>query len=305
MAEGESTTVALLGTGIMGSAMARNAARAGLAVRAWSRPLSDAERLAGDGVAVAGTAAGATSGAQLVVTMVPDAEAIESFATGDDGFLAAMGPGAIWIQCSTVGVAPADRLVALAVKHGVTIVDAPVLGSKEPAERGELVMLASGDDEAIDRCSPFFEAIARRVLRLGPAGQGSRMKMVTNGWIMSSVAAIAEAMALAEALDLDSRLFPDAIAGTPMDMGYAQTKGRMIADRRYPVQMTLGNGAKDARLVRETAWTHGLPARIIAATAELMQAAVRDGWADEDMAAAFHAAVADPAHPTTPGDPSP
>jgi 3-hydroxyisobutyrate dehydrogenase len=224
--------------------------------------------------------------------MVPDAPAIESFAGGDDGFLEAMEKGAVWLQTSTVGAAPADRLIALAAEHGVAIVDAPVLGSKEPAERGEIVMLASGEDQHLDLCEPFFDAVARRVLRLGAAGNGSRLKMVTNGWIMSAVAAIAEAMALAEAFGLEPRSFMAAIAGTPMDMGYAQIKGGMIADGVYPVQMTLANGAKDAHLALEAARALGLPARVIAAAAELMAAARELGWAGDDMAAAYNAAVA-------------
>jgi 3-hydroxyisobutyrate dehydrogenase len=282
----------VLGTGVMGSAMALNAVRAGMDVRAWSRPLADAERLADAGVQVAATPAGAVAGARLVVTMVPDARAIESFASGPDGFLDAMEPGAVWIQSSTVGVEPADRLIALAAEHGVTIVDAPVLGSKEPAERGELVMLASGEPEALERCEPFFSVVAQRVLDLGPAGAGSRLKMVTNGWIMSAVAAIAESMALAEALGLDGRRFLEALEGMPMDMGYAHIKGGMIADRKFPVQMTLANAAKDASLAHDAARAQGLPARVIGAAADLMAAAAAGGWADEDMAAAFHAAVA-------------
>jgi 3-hydroxyisobutyrate dehydrogenase len=278
----------------MGSAMARNAARAGLAVRAWSRPLDDARPLAGDGITVAETAAAATSGAELVVTMVPDADAIDSFGSGPDGFLEAMDPDAVWIQSSTVGVDPADRLIAEAHEHRRTIVDAPVLGSKDPAERGELVILASGEPEALARCSPFFAAVARRVLVVGPAGAGSRMKIVANAWIMSAVAAIAEAFALAEALGLDGRMFLDAIEGTPMDMGYAQIKGRMIAARSYPVQMTLANGVKDARLALRAARDRRLPARVIGAVTELMETAAGDGWAAQDMAAAFHAATADP-----------
>jgi 3-hydroxyisobutyrate dehydrogenase len=286
------TTVAILGTGVMGSAMARNAARAGLTVRAWSRPLEDAERLAGDGIVVAPTAAAASAGAELVVTMVPDADAIESFSYGQEGFLDAMGPDAIWVQSSTVGVEPADRLIDVANQYGVTIVDAPVLGTKEPAERGELVMLASGDEQAIARCSQLFDAVARRVLYLGPAGSGSRMKMVTNDWIVSAVAAIAESMALAEALGLDGRRFLEAIDGAPVNMAYAQIKGGMMAQRDYPVQMTLANGLKDARLALAAARAQGLPARVIAAAAEVMDAAVSAGWSAHDMAAAFQGAVA-------------
>jgi 3-hydroxyisobutyrate dehydrogenase len=286
------TGVAFLGTGVMGSAMARRAAGAGLGVTAWSRPLSDAEPLADDGITVHPPTAAATEGADLVVTMVPDADAIESFAHGPDGFLTWIEADAVWVQCSTVGVEGADRLTALAERHGVNIVDAPVLGSKDPAERGELIMLASGSDAALVRCAPLFDAIAGDVLRLGPVGQGSRMKMVTNTWIMATVASLAESMALAEGLGLDGRLFLQAIEDTAMDQDYAQSKGGMIAARNYPVQMSLDNGVKDARLALAAARQAGLPGRVIAAAAELMQEAADAGHGGDDMAAAFHAAVA-------------
>lgn len=283
-------TVAFLGTGIMGSAMARNAAAAGLPVRGWSIPLADAERLAEERVEVRPSAAEAVADADLVVTVVPDARAIESFAIGNDGFLDAMSPEAIWIQCSTVGVEPADRLVQLAAEHGATIVDAPLLGSQGPAERAELVMLASGEEEAIERCEPLFDAISRRVVRLGKAGNGSRMKMVTNGWIMSSVAAVAEAMALADALGLDGSHFLGAIADSALDMGYAQTKGSMMLAGEFPAQMRLANGAKDARLATAAHHGAGIEGRVVGAAADLMARGVELGHADEDMAAAFFAA---------------
>lgn len=284
------SNVAILGTGIMGSAMARNALAHGMTVHGWSVPLSDAERLAAEGVVVHRTAADAAAAAELVVTMVPDANAILSFATGPDGFLDALAPGAIWIQCSTVGVAPADRLAALAAEHEVTFVDAPVLGSAEPAARGELVILASGEDAALDRCARFFDAVGRRVLRLGAAGAGSRMKIVTNNWIMSAVAAIAETMALAEALGLNGADFIAAVEGTPLDMGYIESKGGMIVRDEFPAQMRLANGAKDARLALEAARAAGLPARVTAAAEELMRTGCELGHADDDMAAAVFAA---------------
>ncbi|MGH2938434.1 MAG: NAD(P)-dependent oxidoreductase [Solirubrobacterales bacterium] len=287
----DSPTVAFLGTGIMGSAMARNAAKEGLRVRGWSVPYADAERLADDGVEPCPTAAAATAGADLVVTVVPDAKAVESFATGADGFLTALEEDAVWIQCSTVGVAGADRLVALADEHRVTIVDAPLLGSKEPAQEGQLIMLSSGEEAAIDRCEPLFDAISRRVVRLGAAGNGSRMKMVTNGWIMTTVAATGEAMALAGAFGIDGMGFLEGIEGTALDNGYAQIKGRMILDDAFPPAMRLVNGAKDARLVTEAAREAGLPAGVIGAVAELMQRGVELGHPDEDMAAAYFAAA--------------
>jgi 3-hydroxyisobutyrate dehydrogenase len=230
--------------------------------------------------------------ADIVVTMVPDAEAIKSFATGDDGFLPAMGSSAVWLQSSTVGVAPADELIAMAAQHAVAIVDAPVLGSREPAERGQLVVLASGEDDAISKCDPFFQTVSRRVLRLGPAGMGSRMKMVANHWIMGAVAALAETMALAAGLGVDANTFLGALEGTQMDMGYAQIKGRMMIARRYPPQGNLAIASKDARLAHAAAADLGLPARLSAAAADLMAAAVQLRGGGEDMAAAFEAALA-------------
>lgn len=288
---GTPPTVAFLGTGIMGAAMARNAAAAGLRVRGWSVPLADAKRLESDGIEPFATAAAASSGADIVVTVVPDAAAIESFALGEDGFIPALGEAAIWVQCSTVGAAPADRLVALAAEHGVTIVDAPLLGSRLPAERAELIVLASGEEAAIDRCRPLFGAVSRRVVRLGRAGNGSRMKMVTNGWIMTTVAATAEAMALAEALGVPGKGFLEAIEGTALDNGYAQSKGRMVLEGAYPPAMRLVNGAKDARLVSEATREAGLRGLVIGAAAELMTHGLELGHGDEDMGAAYFAAI--------------
>jgi 3-hydroxyisobutyrate dehydrogenase len=288
------TNVAVLGTGVMGGAIARRLAQAGMAVRGWSVPIEDAEALRADGVDVAETAAAAVAGASVVITMAPNADAIESFADGPDGFLPAMHEHAVWLQMSTVGVAPADRLIALARSNGVRIVDSPVLGSKEPAERGELLMLCSGKDDEIDLCEPLFSVLGRRVFRLGPAGAGSRMKMVTNHWIMAAVGGLAETMALATALDVDGSRFLAALEGTQMDMGYAQVKGRMMLERSYPTHGNLANGEKDARLAHEAARDAKLPGRISGAVAELMSAALAIRPATDDMAAAYEAAIGMP-----------
>lgn len=283
--------VAVLGTGVMGGAMARRGVAAGLAVTGWSVPLTDAERLTAAGVALAKTPDAAVADADLVVTMAPDAEATESFATGRAGFLETMRPDAIWVQSSTVGVAGADRLVGLAADHGVSIVDAPVLGSRGPVERGELIVLASGEGPDVDRCRPWFDAISKRVMRVGPAGNGSRLKIVINHWIMCAVASLAETMALAEGLGIPGEEFIRAIEGSEVDMGYAHIKGAMMIERSYPVQGNLTNGVKDARLAREAAEELGLPALVGGASAQLFAHAIelRDGLS-EDMAAAFEVA---------------
>lgn len=270
--------------------MARRAAGAGMRVAAWSLPLDHARRLQHGAVRVAETARDAASGADVVVTMAPDADAIEGFATGEHGFLPAAS-AAVWAQCATVGLDGCDRLAALAAEAGVAFVDSPVLGTKEPAERGELVVLASGPDEALGRCAPFFDAIGIRTLQLGTAGAATRLKLVTNDWIVGTVAVLAETMALAEAMDVDGSVFLDAIGGSAVDMGYAQVKGRMMLGGAYPASMPLAHAAKDARLAAEAAHRHGLEHAVTRAAAELLEYAATRGDPTEDMAAAFRAAA--------------
>jgi 3-hydroxyisobutyrate dehydrogenase len=156
--------------------------------------------------------------------------------------------------------------------------------------------MASGDDAAIDRCAPLLSVISRRVLRVGRAGMGSRLKMVTNHWIMGCVATLAETFALADGLDLDGALFLEALRGTEIDMGYAHIKGAMMLKRAYPAQGNLAIAEKDARLANLAARGAGLPARVSAAAAELMAAAVELRGGAEDMAAAFEAAMRHPAY---------
>jgi 3-hydroxyisobutyrate dehydrogenase len=281
--------IAVLGTGIMGGAMARRAAAASLHVTAWSHPLEDARALEPDGVSVAETAREASTGADLVVTMAPAADAIASFATGAQGFLGARPE--IWVQSATVGLDGCERLAALAREAGVAFVDAPVLGTREPAELGELVVLGSGPEEALRRCTPYFDAIGTRTLRLGPAGAGTRLKLVANDWIVGATALLAETMALADALGVDGELFLDAIAGSAVDMGYAQVKGRMMLERSYPVSMPLAHAAKDARLAAAAADRHGLEHAVTRAAAALLERAAAEGDPRDDMAAAFRVAA--------------
>src|SRR4029077_19301451 len=115
--------------------------------------------------------------AAIVVTMVTDTDAVISIAR-DEGMLAALAPGAIWVQMSTIGVAGIERVAAMvdAERPDVTLLDAPVSGSKEPAEQGQLTIFASGPEEARVRVTPLFDALGQRTFWVGPVGNGSRLK---------------------------------------------------------------------------------------------------------------------------------
>lgn len=278
--------VAVLGTGTMGAPMARHMAeRAFREVRVWNRTAEKARALEEAGCTVADSIEDAVSGAGAVVTMLTDGDAVLDVL---DQALPQMEAGTFLVQTSTVGVAATEAIAARAQERGVVLVDAPVVGTREPAEKGKLVVLASGPDDAIDRCGGIFEAIGLKTFRLGEAGAGTRLKLVVNTWVLSLTQSLAETLSLAEALGLDPRQFLFAIAGGPLDAKYAHTKGNAMADRAFdPPSFALDLAHKDVGLVLEAAGRHGLELPVVTAVAAQMAAAIEAGHGGEDMAATF------------------
>jgi 3-hydroxyisobutyrate dehydrogenase len=277
-------TVAVLGTGLMGEPIARNLARAGLAVRAWNRTRAKADPLAKDGVTVCGEPAEAVAGADVVITMLLDGPAVERVMADT---LPAMAEGAVWAQMSTVG-ADSDRLAAMAAEHGVPYVDCPVLGTRKPAEDGALVILASS---ALDgRLKRVFEAIGSRTVDAGEGTAPSRLKLVVNSWVLALTAAVGEANALAEAFGLDPKLFLEAIAGGAVDSPYARTKSGAITAGELSPSFKTSAAVKDARLVTAAARDAGANLRVAEAVRDQLTRAAELGHGDEDMAAVYFAA---------------
>jgi 3-hydroxyisobutyrate dehydrogenase len=281
----------------MGLPMARNIAKAGIEVRAWNRSREKAEPLAEDGIEVLDTAAEAASGANVILTILTEAEAVISTMEGPDGVLAGAEDGAIWLQMTTVGIEGTERCATLADEHGLTLVDAPVVGTKQPAEQGKLTVLASGPADALETCEPIFDSIGQKTIRLGEAGTGTRMKLVINAWLLSLVEGLAETIAFAEGIDIDPAQFLETIAGGPVDNPYAQMKGKMMIERSFEPAFKLGLAAKDARLVIEAAERHDLDLPMLEAIrAQLAHAAEEHG--DKDMAATYLASASrQPARP--------
>ncbi|GAB2966905.1 NAD(P)-dependent oxidoreductase [Amycolatopsis acidiphila] len=276
------TTVAVLGTGIMGGPMAANLAAAGLKVRAWNRSREKAEQV--DGAEVADTPADAVAGADFVLTMLADGPTVHEVA---GGALEAVPGDAVWLQTSTVGVEWTGKLAALAEKAGVAFVDAPVLGTKQPAEQGKLVVLASGPDELKDRCAPVFDAIGGRTMWVGPAGAGSKLKLVANAWVLALTNATAESVSLAEQLGVDPELFLESISGGSLDVPYAHLKGGAMISREFPLSFATRHAAKDAQLVLDAAGD-ALDLGGVRAALGHLKAAMDAGHADEDMATLYY-----------------
>jgi 3-hydroxyisobutyrate dehydrogenase len=243
--------VAVLGMGTMGAAMARSLLRAGFGVTVWNRSADKCAPLADAGANVAADPAAAVRSADVVLTMLFDSRAVEEVAAE---FLPAMRPGAIWMQSSTIGAAGMREAGAAAAANQVAIVDAPVLGTKDPAEHAALTVLASGAPHALAALRPVFEAIGSRTIVVGDSlGAASDLKLVCNSWVASLTAGTGQALALARRFGLDPALFFDAISGSASDSAYARVKGTAILEGNRAPQFALDGLLKDLRLAQASA----------------------------------------------------
>ena len=226
---------AVLGTGIMGAAMARSLAREGHEVRVWNRTPGRADAVAdsadGGGITAHREIADALSGCEVVVTMLYDADSVLEIV---DEVVAGLGPETVWLQCSTVGPAGIARIAEAAGPVRDRLVDAPVLGTRQPAEAGNLIVLVSGPAPAVERAQPVLDAVGARTLRVADTvGPASALKLASNSWVASINAATAQALGLTEALGLEPGLVLEAIKGGASDSACAQMKGPMMADRTW------------------------------------------------------------------------
>jgi 3-hydroxyisobutyrate dehydrogenase len=246
--------VAVLGAGsTMGLPMARNIARSGMKVRGWNRTIEKASSLEDDGVQVCDTPRDAAAGANVILTMLADGDAVIDAV---EHAIDEASDNVLWLQMSTIGEAATDRCAEVAQSHSLTLIDAPVLGTKQPAEDGKLVVLASGPADARPRVQPIFDAVGQKTIWVGEAGAGTRLKMVANSWVLTVTEGTAETIALAEGLGLDPQLFLDAVEGGALDLPYLRMKGKAIIGRDFEASFRLRLAAKDARLIEESAQRH-------------------------------------------------
>jgi len=273
--------VAVLGIGTMGHGMAISALRAGIPTIVWNREPEATRDLAGLGAEVAESAADAARRAAIVVTMVTDTDAVVSIAS-DQGMLAAVSPGGIWVQMSTIGVAGIERVAAMVddQRPDVTLVDAPVSGSKEPAEKGQLTIFASGPDEVRSRVAPLFDALGQRTIWVGPVGTGTRVKIVNNTWLAFASEGVAASVALARRLGLEAETVVDALGGGPLMSPWQSAKLQRIAKGDFSAQFALSLALKDVHLALQAADNR---LAVLACLADEWQQRVDRGLGDQDL----------------------
>jgi 3-hydroxyisobutyrate dehydrogenase len=279
--------VAVLGTGTMGSPIARNIAKGGFSVRVWNRTRKRAGPLVDAGVTIADIAADAVRDVDVIVTMLTDGDAVletmEAAAAG-------LRPGTIWAQMSTVAAKAVPVLVRFANQHQLVFIDAPVQGSRQPAEQGQLVVIAASSSAVRPMIEPVFSALGKRTVWVSEessSGAATRLKLALNHYAFGLTHAIAESLAMAKTLNVDPRFVIDVVSGGPMDSGYFQLKGASILKADFAPSFTIRNAVKDARLIAEAARDAGLQADVAEASLRRFERALAAGHGDKDMAASF------------------
>jgi 3-hydroxyisobutyrate dehydrogenase len=277
--------VAVIGAGIMGSAMTRNLVVAGVNTRVWDRSPAATVPLAAAGAVVAPSAREAARDADVAITMLPTADAVESVIFGD-GVADAFADGCVWAQMGTIGVEATRRIAGrlAARRPGVMFVDAPVSGSKGPAEQGQLLILASGPAAAADTVRPVFDILGRKTVWLGEAGQGSVVKLVVNAYMSILIEGVAETMELADRFGISHEQLADAIEGGPLDAPIADAKLHKMDRGDYAAEFPLEWALKDVDLAISAAGGQAPP--LLAALSRQWHTAVAAGHGRQDISAA-------------------
>jgi 3-hydroxyisobutyrate dehydrogenase len=282
-ADKQKVRVGLLGVGLMGSAMAHRLLDQGIEVVAWDRNPEKVAALVERGAGRGDEPAAVVRDADVVITMLPTAPIVLDVV---EPLLDDWPRETIWLQMSSVGASEADQLVELARAHDVTLVDAPVSGSTHPAKEGELTILASGPDSSRASVEPVFEVLGSRILWVGEAGMGSRLKMAANHWMIAMTAALAESMDLCEVMGLDQRQFIDLLDGGPLGSAYGLMKLNEMLAHDYPAGFPVRLALKDLELVREVEQGSKAAMPLLDVVYQRFLAADED-HADEDLAAVY------------------
>jgi 3-hydroxyisobutyrate dehydrogenase len=278
-------TISVLGAGVMGGAMAGRLLESGMDVAVWARHPASTAPLIERGATAFADAVDAVAKADVVITMLPTAEATRAEVI-EGPVLRAIPPGAVWAQMGTIGVVESERLAAEVhrLRPDVTFVDAPVSGSRVPAEAGQLLILASGPADAAGKLHPVFAALGRKTLWLGAAGAGSRMKLVLNTWLAFETEAAAEAAALTERFGLRPADLVSAMQGNALGSDYALAKLARINDEDYHLDFSLEWALKDLDLVVAQGGEDAAP--VAEAIAARWRDLVDEGWGRFDVSAA-------------------
>jgi 3-hydroxyisobutyrate dehydrogenase/glyoxylate/succinic semialdehyde reductase len=267
--------------------MASNLLAGGHELTVYNRTASKGDALIAKGAVRAATPRQAAAGAQVLFTMLAAPDAVESCVAGKNGFLQVMESHSIWIDCSTVNPSFAKRMAEKARRRGVRYVDAPVAGSKVPAEHGELTFLVGAEEEEITDVRPLLDLMGKRIIYGGEVGKGSSLKMVINLLLGQAAVAFSEAMALGQALGIPQTLLLDTIIGGPATAPFITSKRKKVESGRFDAEFPLRHMHKDLMLASDSAQESGAILLLGNVAREAFSLAVKNGMGDEDFSAIY------------------
>ncbi|MDA8493979.1 NAD(P)-dependent oxidoreductase [Kluyvera georgiana] len=276
--------VAVLGLGAMGHAFAANLLKKGFTVYGWNRTPGRGEDLQSHGLQLCNDAALAVADASVIIAMLTDGAATQAI-------IRAIAPscpqGASFCQMGTIGIQETAESIALlhALRPDMLYLDAPVSGTKAPAENAQILVMASGDQTRAGAAQQVFDAISRGTQWYGEAGNSQKMKLVINAWLIAMMQGIAESMQLAKQFGFTPDQLWETLEGGPLAAPYVKGKLEMIRKEDYTPQMQLQHALKDARLALENAPQGTMP--MMSDIAALWEKAAQNGLAERDLAAVY------------------
>ncbi|WP_022793063.1 NAD(P)-dependent oxidoreductase [Marinococcus halotolerans] len=279
--------VGFIGTGIMGSNMVKNLMDAGEKVTIYNRTKQKAQHLLDAGAGWRETPRELVSKVDVVFTMLSNPEAVEEIANSVDGLLAGETSRKIWVDMSTVNPGFTRQMAKTAKMKEMRLVDAPVSGSKGPAEKGELVFLAGGREEDVQKVQPLLEIMGKNVHYMGGTGSGSAMKMSVNLTLMHAMTSLSEGLHAAEGLGLDKEQALDVLLQVPTTAPAVAGKRDMLLSGSYETQFPLKHAYKDLHLLEESAYQAGISLPVTGSVREAYALAKQYGMGDEDFAAVY------------------
>lgn len=279
--------IAFIGLGIMGSRMARNLQKAGHDLKVYNRTKEKADELLKNGAQWADSPAEAGKEADIVFTMLENPEVVEELATGNEGFLNAMTEGSLWIDSSTVNPSFSKRMAGVATSKNIRFLDAPVSGSKKPAEEAQLLFLVGGEKEDFEKAKPLFDKMGKDAVHIGENGKGSAMKIMINQLLGQSMLAFSESLNLGMAMGIDKKMGLDILLKTPVTAPILDVFRYRIENNDYEPNFPLKHLQKDLHLFTETAYELGQPSPLTNTAKEVYGLAKHKKMADLDFAAVF------------------
>ncbi|PAE18133.1 hypothetical protein CHH91_01100 [Virgibacillus sp. 7505] len=279
--------IGFIGLGIMGQNMAANLLEKGEQLVVYNRTKEKAQALLDKGAVWADSPRKVGEQANIVFTMLTDPAAVQAVAYGEDGLFSGMQENSLWVDVSTVKPAFTKEMAEAARAHHIRFVDAPVSGSKAPAQQGKLHFLVGGDDQDVKEIAPLLEKMGQSIQHMGANGNGSATKLAVNMLLVQSLTGLSEAISFGEAVGLDKEHLMDVLLALPVTSDIQAGKRDTILQQNFEPQFPLEHAYKDLQQISETAYEAGAPLPMTNSVKELYALAKKNGYGKQDVAAVF------------------